>query len=190
MTATPADPTLRDVVTPVVADVIERAPQVAGHLMLVGALCRDVLHRQEGHLAIRLPTVPGYTALKLASWAARSRYGEYKDAGDLACASYWYLTSSTVEDRLYGGERGQRILTDAWNQDRTTAVVASTVLLADDAMTVLTPSHRAELLARWEGVDDNLLATYSDNPLLPGWPRRGHPGLAEHTRSLRTGMTL
>ncbi len=66
-------------------------------------------------LAIRLPTVPGYVALKLASRAARSTFGEHKDAGDLACASYWYL---------------------------------------------------------------------------PGWPRRGHPSLADHTRSLRVGMTL
>lgn len=275
------DPTLRDVVLPVVAELIEQVPQAAGRLMLVGALCRDVLHREWGHafplrrtgdldlalavdgwetygevvrelprvsgpaqvrhriagtmvdlvpfggvehpdgavplrrdvdpldvlgfrdvwadarqvalsddLVIRLPTVGGYTALKLASWAARSRYGEYKDAGDLACAAYWYLHSSTVEDRLYGDEHGRRILAQAWAQDESTAVVASTVLLADDALAVLAPSRRAELLERWNGVDDNLLATYLDNPLLTGWPSRGHPGLSEHTRSLRAGMTL
>lgn len=281
MSDTPADPTLRDFVRPVVAELIARVPQAAGHLMLVGALCRDVLHREAGHtfplrrtgdldlalavdgwerydevvdalpgvpgsaqvrydlagikvdlvpfggveypdgavslhsgvdtldvfgfgdvwsdarevalsddLAVRLPTVPGYTALKLAAWAARSKRGEYKDAGDLACASFWYLHSPAVEDRLYGEERGQSILTDAWSQDHTSAVVASTVLLANDAVGVLAPARRAELLERWHGADDNLLATYFDNALLPGWPGRGHPGLAEHTRSLRVGITL
>lgn len=280
MSVTPADPTLRDAVHPVVAELVERVPAAAGHLMLVGALCRDVLHREAGHtfalrrtldldlalavddwdryseivdelpavrgaaqvrydlagvkvdlvpfggveqpdgavplqpgvdpldvlgfgdvwnaarevalgddLTIRLPTIPGYTALKLAAWATRSTNGEYKDAGDLACAAYWYLHSASVEDRLYSEERGQRILTDAWSRDRTTAVVASTVLLAEDAMAVLTPSRRAELLERWDGVDDNLLATYSDNSLLPGWPPRASPGLAEHARSLRAGLT-
>lgn len=43
MSVTPADPTLRDVVHPVVAELVERVPAAAGHLMLVGALCRDVL---------------------------------------------------------------------------------------------------------------------------------------------------
>lgn len=137
-------------------------------------------------LTIRLPTIPGYTALKLASWAARSRNGEHKDAGDLACASYWYLQSQAVEDRLYGDEQGQAILTGAWND----GTVPSTVLLAADAMAILAPPRQTELLERWDGVDDNLLSTYLDNPLLPGWPRRGHPGLAEHTRSLRAGISL
>ena len=131
--------------------------------------------------------MPGYTVLKLASWAARSRAGEYKDAGDLACTSYWYLQSSTVQDRLYGDERGQLILGEAWSRGD---VVPETVLLADDAMAVLAPRRRAELLVRWDGVDDDLLSTYSDNPLLPRWPGRGDPRLAEHARSLRAGMAM
>lgn len=278
MNVTPADPTLRDLVLPVVSELTARVPRAGGHLMLVGALCRDVLHREAGHtfqlrrtgdldlalavddweryeevvealppvrgsaqvryelagtkvdlipfggveqpagavplradaapldvlglgdvweaarevvlrddLTVRLPTAAGYAALKLASWSTRSRDGEYKDAGDLACAAFWYAHSPTVSDRLYDEERGRMILTDSWIDE---GRVASTVLLADDAMAVLTPPRRAELLTRWGAVEDDLLATYMDNPLLPRWPRRGNPDLGAHARSLRVGMAL
>lgn len=281
MTATTDDPTLRHVVEPVVAELVSRVPAAAGHLMLVGAVCRDVLHREAGHpftlrrtgdldlalavdsraryddvvrglprlrtsaqvrvelagvnvdlvpfggvespdggvpleegaepldvfgfgdvwsaarvvrlgagLELRVPTVPGYTVLKLAAWAARSRVGEFKDAGDLACAMFWYRHSPAVVDRLYGEERGQQLLAHAWSQEAATSLDAHTLLLADDAVALLTPARRAELINRWAQVDENLLATYLENANLPGWPRRGSPALAECVRSLRIGMTL
>ena len=281
MTVTAADPTLRDIVAPVVAELVARAPQAAGHLMLVGAVCRDVLHREAGHiftlrrtgdldlalavddralyddavrglprlrtaaqvrfelagvkvdlvpfggveapdgavpledgvepldvlgfgdvwaaarvvrlgqgLEVRVPTIPGYTVLKLAAWAARSRVGEFKDAGDLACAMFWYQTASAVTDRLYDEARGRQLLEHAWSQDDGASLDPHTLMLTDDSMTLLAPSRRAELVARWAGVDQNLLATYLENANLPGWPQRGNPALVEHVRSLYVGMTL
>lgn len=281
MTDTANDPTLRDVVEPVVAELVARVPEAAGHLMLVGALCRDVLHREAGHaftlrrtgdldlaLAVdrwarydevvqglprmrtsaqvrfelagvkvdlvpfgglespdgavpledgvepldvfgfgdvwnaarvvplgaghdlRVPTIAGYTVLKLAAWAARSKVGEFKDAGDLACAMYWYQHSSAVEDRLYAEARGQQLLAHAWSQDDGASLDPHTLLLVEDSMALLTPPRRAELINRWAQVDENLLATYLDNVNLVGWPTRGHPALTEHVRSLRAGMLL
>lgn len=275
------DPTLRDLVRPVVAELVARVPQAAGHVMLVGAICRDILHREAGHhfnlrrtndldlalavdgwdryeevveclprlrtsaqvrfeiagckvdlvpfggvespdgavplepgaepldvfgfgdvwraarvvrleedLELRIPTIAGYTVLKLAAWATRSKVAEFKDAGDLACAMYWYQHSPVVQDRLYDEERGAQILEHAWIQDDDASLDAHTLLLADDAMTLLTPARRSELVDRWAQVDDTLLATYVDNGSLPGWSGRGSPALAEHVRSLRAGMLL
>jgi predicted nucleotidyltransferase len=279
LTSTRDDPTLRDLVEPVVAELIDRAPAAAGHLMLVGALCRDVLHREAGQsfalrrtsdldlaLAVdsqerfeevgrllpraqssaqvryelagvkvdlvpfggvespagavpltpgiepldvfafgdvwdaarvirlnggpelRIPTVPGYTVLKLGAWATRSRYGEFKDGGDLACAMYWYQNSPAVHDRLYENDRGHHILGHAWAHDP--PLDAHTLMLADDAVGLLTTPNRIELINRWAQVEDDLLTTYLDNGNLEGWPTRGSSILAGHVRSLREGLHL
>lgn len=58
-------------------------------------------------LAIRCPTVAGYTAAKLAAWLDRSEWGEAKDANDLALAAHWYTESEPVEDRLYDTPQGR-----------------------------------------------------------------------------------
>jgi predicted nucleotidyltransferase len=56
-------------------------------------------------LTIRCPTVPGYTAAKLAAWLDRSEWGEAKDANDLALTMYWYVESKHVEGRLTTRQR-------------------------------------------------------------------------------------
>lgn len=58
---------------------------------------------------IRIPTVHGYAALKLVAWLDRSEYGSYKDATDIAAILYWYANSTTVLDRLYTTDHGNRI---------------------------------------------------------------------------------
>lgn len=277
----PVDRTLRDVVEPVIAELVARAPHAAGRAMLVGALCRDVLHREAGHdfplrstsdldlalavdrwdgfgevarmlprrrtaaqvrfqlagtkvdlipfggiedpdgavpleasaepldvlgfvdvwetartlvlsdgLSVRIPTVAGYAMLKLAAWATRSRVGEYKDAGDLACVMYWYQRSAAISDRLYSEEQGTQILEHVWTRPEDASLDEHTVLLAVDATSLLSPARRAALAARWVDVDDRLLATYLTNRSLPGWSTPGQPGLIEHARSLRVGIVL
>jgi predicted nucleotidyltransferase len=46
---------------------------------------------------IRISTLAGYTALKLAAWLDRSAVGEYKDASDIAAVIYWYSRSPEIE---------------------------------------------------------------------------------------------
>ncbi len=63
-------------------------------------------------VTIRIPTIAGYAAAKLAAWLDRSQWGEPKDANDLALVAYWYSESPGVADRLYDTPDGQRVLVD------------------------------------------------------------------------------
>jgi len=280
LTSTGTELALRTVVAPAVAQLMQ-TPGTAGHLMLVGAICRDTLHAEQGHtsvlrrthdldlalavddwdvyerltkslppcgtasnirfrvagapvdivpfggvespdgeippmrdadpmnvfgfrdvwndattltlddgLNVRLPSIAGYTVLKLSAWAHRSQVGEFKDGSDLACPIYWYESSDHHRERLYTEPRGQHALSLEWDTSGATSLDASTLLLAGDAMALLTQAHRAELVARWELVEDDLLATYMDNDSLEKWPRRTNPLLAQYARSIRTGLTL
>jgi predicted nucleotidyltransferase len=96
---------------------------------------------------IRLPTVAGYTALKLAAWLDRSDYGQYKDASDIATAIFWYARSLDVESYLYEDEQGLSILlredSDSW--------AAAAHVLGRDVAAVIGPDRRAELAQRWPG---------------------------------------
>lgn len=58
-----------------------------------------------GGLRARVPTVPGYAALKLKAWADRSAAHEYKDAADLAVAMHWYQDDPAVDARVWSGAR-------------------------------------------------------------------------------------
>ena len=59
---------------------------------------------------VRIPTVPGYAATKLAAWLDRSEWNETKDASDIALAMHWYADSPEIHDRLYDTEVGQAVL--------------------------------------------------------------------------------
>jgi predicted nucleotidyltransferase len=59
---------------------------------------------------IRIPTVPGYLALKMAAWLDRSAFGEDKDASDIAVALHWYTASVEVETLLYDTDHGNELL--------------------------------------------------------------------------------
>lgn len=107
-------------------------------------------------LAIRCPTVPGYTAAKLAAWLDRSQWGEAKDANDLALTVYWYVESKQVEDRLYDTPEGQQILlAEAADVPR-----AAARLLGGDVSAVVGPERAAELIERWPGDLDMLVRNF------------------------------
>lgn len=117
---------------------------------------------------IRIPTIAGFTLLKLSAWASRSSTGDYKDAGDLACAIFWYQQLDEVEYRLFQHERGARLL----ERTQFDAGVASVMLLIDDACSLLEEQRRSALKDLWNptGDHEDLLATYLVNDRLPGWP--------------------
>ena len=59
---------------------------------------------------VKVPTVAGYAAAKLGAWLDRSQWLEAKDAADLALVLYWYIESSSLQDRLYDAEEGSAVL--------------------------------------------------------------------------------
>jgi len=97
--------------------------------------------------AIRIPTMAGYAALKLAAWLDRSAYGEYKDASDIATVLYWYANSPEVDEYLYETEEGQEVLLaedlDSWT--------ASAHVLGRHILDVISDSRSCELAGRWPG---------------------------------------
>jgi predicted nucleotidyltransferase len=146
----------------------------------------------DGDLPVRLPSIGGYTLLKLRAWLDRAPQGNYKDAPDLACAMYWSLDpedlgnhADVVMSRLYDTDEGSRLLGQVEFDDR----VAAVRLLVRDAIGVLKPERRPELQADWTtGPEDGLLASELANALLPGWPRRGEPRLQEFAQAVRAAM--
>ncbi|MFI7587997.1 hypothetical protein ACIB24_13075 [Spongisporangium articulatum] len=118
-------------------------------------------------LDIRCPTVPGYTAAKLAAWLDRSAWGEVKDANDLALAAYWYAESKQVEDELYDSPRGQEILV----AEEADVERAAARLLGSDVSTVLGPERVAELMHRWPGDLEMLVHNFTAT-FMPPWLSR------------------
>ena len=119
--------------------------------------------------AVRVPTIPGFTVLKLSAWASRSKTGDYRDGTDVACAMFWYQNTVAVDDLLYREGPGLPLM------ERTgfDAPLASIMLLVSDALAILTPPRRQDLRTLWNptGDHEDLLATYLRNDRLPGWPR-------------------
>lgn len=103
---------------------------------------------------IRIPTVPGYVALKMAAWLDRSAVGQDKDAPDLAAGLYWYTESAEIRDSLYDTEHGHRLLVSA-DADPDLAAVR---LLGEDVARVIGPERQAEMARRWPGGHRDALA--------------------------------
>jgi len=145
-----------------------------------------------GGAIVHLPSIAGYTVLKLKAWIDRSAVGQYKDAADLACAMYWYLNSTEADalenasDRLYGTPQGEMHLLAADLDEP----MASVRLLIDDALSVLAPTRRDQLRRLWASpaLDDALLAANLANPMLPGWPMRGTQRLSDYAQAIRSAM--
>lgn len=118
------------------------------------------VHQHAGRLRlpsgahVRVPSIPGYTALKLRSWIDRSAFGEYKDANDLAVAAFWYRESSTLDDRLYNTDFGTEILESVmWD-----VPLAAAQLLGADAAGLLSADGRVDLAERWSRTSTESLA--------------------------------
>ncbi|GAA1316953.1 hypothetical protein ACFSWE_15945 [Leucobacter albus] len=109
---------------------------------------------------IRIPSVPGYAALKLRSWIDRSPSGEDKDAKDLAIVTFWYRESQSILNRLYGTAQGIEVL-ESVGLD---VPLAAAQLLGADAASQLSPAGRADLIARWVETPQELLARHFTLP--------------------------
>jgi predicted nucleotidyltransferase len=117
---------------------------------------------------IRIPTVEGYAALKLAAWLDRSEYGEFKDARDLAICVHWYADSKGTEDLLYEEPRGQNILVRFGLDLR----LAAAYLLGTDIARLIGRDRVADLARRWPGESRNDLASeFLIDPATAIWPR-------------------
>ncbi len=143
-----------------------------------------------GAPTVRLPSVAGYTALKLRAWLDRAPAHSYKDGPDLASAMYWYVDpkntrgpfTSSLQDRLYDTEEGRGHLEAAeWAPD--TALVR---LLVDDAAHVLSTERRNALRSDWEaGPEDLVLASQLRSAELDGWPLKGSERLTTYAGAVR-----
>lgn len=102
---------------------------------------------------IRIPTVAGYAALKLAAWLDRSVNREYKDASDLAAVVYWYSKSPEIGTYLYGTAHGQDILLREDMDDS----AAAARLLGENIADVIGRARVGELAERWPGPRGDLL---------------------------------
>lgn len=115
--------------------------------------------------AIRIPTIAGYTALKMRAWIDRSPHGQNKDGKDLAAAIYWYSESAVVRDRLFDQEAGQDLLDRLdWDQD-----LASANVLGSDVREQLSVQNRGDLVARWSDVDRDFLSRSLELPANLTW---------------------
>jgi predicted nucleotidyltransferase len=116
---------------------------------------------------VRIPTVAGYAALKLAAWLDRSAYGEYKDASDIAAVLSWYAESIDVQNRLYDTTHGQDILVQEDVDDQ----AAAARFLGEDIATVIGDALMAELAERWPGPRGDRLYDSMTVTNAPGWHR-------------------
>lgn len=116
---------------------------------------------------IRIPTVAGYAALKLAAWLDRSAHGEYKDASDIATVVYWYSKSPEVDTYLYDTDHGQDILL---HEDLDNSAAAARVL-GEEIANVIGRTRVSELAERWPGPRDDVLYHSMTVTNAPGWTR-------------------
>ena len=108
-------------------------------------------------VTIRIPTIAGYAAAKLAAWLDRSQWGEPKDANDLALVAYWYSESPGVADRLYDTPDGQRVLVD----EGVDLACAAARLLGWDVADAVGSERLGELLERWPGDLEMLVRNFT-----------------------------
>jgi predicted nucleotidyltransferase len=116
---------------------------------------------------IRIPTVEGYAALKLAAWLDRHPYFEFKDARDLATCVFWYSESSAIESRLYTTESGIQALIE-YDMD---VRKAAAHMLGVDIAAHIGERRVDELKQRWPGSRDDLISEFKVEIDSAGWPR-------------------
>lgn len=120
-----------------------------------------------GGATVRIPSVAGYAALKLAAWLDRSAYGEYKDASDIATTLYWYSHSAHVDARLYDTADGIEVLLQEDSDD----AAAAARLLGEDIVNVVGNTRLSELTGRWPGPHGDILHQSMTVTNASGWPR-------------------
>ena len=134
----------------------------------------------------RIPTVAGYAAAKLGAWLDRSVDHETKDAADLALALYWYAESHEVQERLYATSAGnETLIAEELDVQR-----AAAHLLGIDVAELIGPLRQSELLARWPGDAELLIANLQvrGEPAWPGDLTRRRELVDALTRGLTTSI--
>lgn len=114
---------------------------------------------------IRIPTLAGYTALKLAAWLDRSAIGEYKDASDIGAVLYWYSQSPEIETLAYETSHGQDLLV---REELDPAAVACR-MLGEEIGEVIGRERLSELAERWPKAPNDLLYHHMTVVNAPGW---------------------
>ena len=102
MNFTHAEAILRDVVAPVVTE-LERVGVTPGALMLVGAVCRDVLHRAAGHTSSLRSTGDLDLALAVDGWAAYRQLTEHLDPIRIGSQIRYRVADMAVDIIPFGG---------------------------------------------------------------------------------------
>lgn len=115
---------------------------------------------------IRIPTIAGYAALKLAAWLDRSAYNRYKDASDIASVLHWYSELPEINTFLYDTEEGVDLLV----QEGADYPVAAARVLGQHIAEVL-GSRTADLTRRWPGPQADSLYREMTATGAPSWPR-------------------
>jgi predicted nucleotidyltransferase len=115
---------------------------------------------------IRIPTIAGYAALKLAAWLDRSAYNKYKDASDIASVLHWYSELAEVYAFLYETEEGVDILVE----EGADYSMAAARILGRDIAAVL-GSRTSELTRSWPGPRAESLYGEMAVTGAPTWPR-------------------
>ncbi|KSW30237.1 hypothetical protein [Cellulomonas sp. B6] len=140
----------------------------------VGPCQENVLGYQEVHagarpissqhpdLGVRVPSVPGYVALKLSAWAHRR---DVRDAEDLKYALFWYRENPDVVDRLYDLEADVDVVEQLAGRPEAGLVH----LLVRDAHAVLGTEAAAGLRDLWSAEAPNAVARVA--PLARAWAK-------------------
>ncbi|GAA1140937.1 MULTISPECIES: hypothetical protein [Microbacterium] len=134
---------------------------------------------------IRIPTIAGYTALKLRAWIDRAAYGQNKDGKDLAAAIFWYGESPDVHERLFDTDDGLALLERLdWDRD-----LGSAFLLGVDVREELSTANGVDLSARWRATDRDLLSRSLTLPSGYDWSAE-RPRRLALIDSVLSGLTL
>jgi predicted nucleotidyltransferase len=128
---------------------------------------------------IRIPSLAGYTALKLVAWLDRSAIGEYKDASDIGAVLYWHTQSPELETVAYETSHGQDLLV---REELDPAAVACR-LLGEEIAAVVGRERVSELAERWSRTPKDLLCHHMTVVNAPGWT-----GSPERRRQLVEAM--
>ena len=111
---------------------------------------------------ILIPSIAGFTALKMKAWLDRHPSGEYKDGGDLALACAWMRNVDGVNQRMME-EIDPTVFAEMDYDDRP----ATARLLGRDVTECLGSHASGQLATSWEDCDKEVLARYFGPRTLP-----------------------